>query len=190
MEYGPIRGIKDDVVLSPSLPRAAIRFHSDFIYLGDLQFIAQETFHVEDFILLSPNGLGHMTSMLLIHFEGFLENKPGVYENPELPIVTLDDQPYSYDISFINIQNYLAASPTSSLAHAADYVRQRAYTLAGDLTYQRFSRMVTPDNRNRFIIAYLEANDGPIVTPETLEHNPAIAQALQETALAHFTIMH
>jgi hypothetical protein len=189
MEFGPIRAIKDDLVLSPSLPRLGIRISPDFIYLGDLQYIARETYHIEEFIFLSPNGIGHVTRLLLIHFAGYLNNREGAYEYTPLQTVRLDGEEYQYEADLIDINNHLSRFPASDLAHAADYIRQRAYTLAGDMVYQHFSRLVSPDRRNKFVVAYLERNNDPALTAEKLPQEDT-ARALLERAMTSFTILH
>lgn len=186
MEFGQIRAMDEDTVLSPSLPRLGIRINPVYIYVGDLQFITNETFHVEEFIFLNPNGLGHVTSLLIIHFAGYLENKEGAYHCPVEQPVHLDGDEYQYDVCSININEYLEQISGSELSHAVDYVHQRAYTLAGDMVYHRFTRLVSADHRHEFIIAYLEScEDASPVTGD----DSAAQQAL-ERALSNFAIVH
>ncbi len=190
MDFGLIREIEGDTVLSPSLPRLGIRFSSDFIYLGDLQFIADETFHVEQFIFISPNGLGHVTRLLLIHFAGYLENKEGTFDYPPQPTIRMDGEEYRHEVRLIDINEHLEQFPASELTHAADYIRQRAYTLAGDMVYHRFSRLVSDNQRNEFIISYLERSEDAQRTAELLRRDENYARALQERAQTSFTIIH
>lgn len=190
MEFGPIRAMDGDTITSPSYPRLGIRINPDYIYLGDLQYISRETFHVEEFIFLEPNGAGHATRLLLVQFAGYLDNKQGTYEYPTGPTVSLDGEDYLYDLFFIDLPGYFEQFPNSDLSHAADYVRQRAYTLAGEMTYQRFLRLVSPDKRHEFIIAYLENNETAGVNPETLPQDATAMRALRERALQSFTILH
>jgi hypothetical protein len=189
MEYGVTRSVQGDLILSPGYPRAAVRYHYDFIYLGDLQYIAHETRHVEQFIFISPNGIGHATRMLLVHFEGFLENREGSYPDLPLPVEMLNGVPYGYEFYAINLQDDFARFPGSDLAHAASYVRQRAYTLAGDWTMQRFQRFVSQDERNLFTITYLEVLDDPSLAPELLNVDSPARAALRERALKSFSIL-
>lgn len=190
LEYSSIRLIQDDTILSPSLPRLGVRISSNFIYVGDLQYIARDKQHVEEFIFLNPNGLGHVTQLLLVHFEGFLDNKPGMYDYHPRQTIQLDGNEYLYDLEFITIQDYITRYPSSDLAHAADYIRQRSYTLAGEMTFQRFLRQVSPDHRHEFVLAYLERNEDPILTPEDLQSDAEVAQRLKDRALNSFTIVH
>jgi hypothetical protein len=189
MEFGPIHAIKDDMVLSPSMPRLGIRISPDFIYLGDLQYIAREMFHIEEFIFLSPNGIGHVTRLLLVHFAGYLENKEGAYEFTPLQTVRLDGDEYQHESDLVDIHSYLNRFPGSDLAHGADYIRQRAYTLAGDMVYQRFTRLVSPDRRNKFIVAYLERNNDQSLTAEKLRQDE-YARAWLSRAMDSFSIIH
>lgn len=190
MEYGFIRAIEGDTILSPSLPRLGVRISPDFIYVGDVQYIARDSFHVEEFIFLSPNSIGHVTRLMLVHFEGYLENREGMYEYTARPSVHLDGEDYLYDLQFIDLQEYLNQRPNSDLAHAADYIRQRAYTVAGDYTFQRFIRAVGSERRDEFVVLYLERNEEPAYSPEDLLHDPALAEKLQQRALESFEILH
>lgn len=189
MDFGKIRNIRDDLVLSPSTPRLAVRYHPEFIYLGDLQYITGETRHAEQFIFLSPNGLGHVVRMLLVQFEGYLENKPGSYPHEGDHMLEINGEPYIYDIHFIQVSDFIEKNPLSGFAHAADYIRQRAYTLGGDMTYQRFTRIASPDGRHKFAISYLETNEGPLMNAVVLERNPAVATALRENAMHYFSVL-
>lgn len=190
MEYEPIRAIKGDTVLSPSLPRLGVQISPDFIYVGDVQYIARDTFHVEEFVFLCPNSIGHVTRLMLIHFEGYLENQQGMYEYTARPSVSMDGSDYLYDIQLINLQEYLSQFPNSDLAYAADYIRQRSYTLAGDFTLQRFIRTVGDDCRDEFVVLYLERNENPTYTGEDLKKDQELAHKLQQRALDSFKIVH
>lgn len=188
MEFSSHRTIDGDMILSPGMPRAAIRYSPEFIYLGDLQYIARDTHHIEEFIFLRPNSLGHATWLLLVHFEGFLENKEGSYEFPNQQTLHLYEQEFFYERYFIDIQDDFSRFPGSDLAHAADYIRQRAYTLAGDMIYQRFQRYVSEDRRNLFSVSFLEANNEPHLTAESLAQDKAAADALLQRAIDSFSI--
>lgn len=190
MDFGLIRTIQGDMILSPSMPRLGIRINPDYIYLGDLQYILRNTQHVEEFIFLCPSALGHVTRMLLVRFEGFLESKQGEYTLPDNRTVRLDNEDYFYDTLFIDLQEYLNRFPDSDIAHAADYIRQRAYTLAGDFIYQRFLRVVSGDRRYQFVIAFLERNDEAAQTPDIIQQDASAAQELLDRALTSFTILH
>ncbi len=189
MEYGTIRNIKDDMVLSPSLPRLGIRYNPEFIYLGDLQYIGNSGNHVEEFIFLSPNSQGHAKRLLLIRFSGVLENKEGTYPGLAGETIDLAGDSYTYMISFIDLQDFLARHPGSNMAHAADYIRQRAYTLAGDMIVQSFTRRVDAEQRHEFQIAYMELNNDSNLIYETLLENPQLAKDLKQHALESFTIV-
>ncbi len=186
MDYGSFRAMKGDILLSPSLPRLGIRISSDFIYLGNLYYISSGTHHVEQFIFLSPNGIGHVTRMLLIQFAGYLSNKEGVYVFSTQQTIQLEGEDYFYDTRVIDIDDYIKRLPNTELAHAADYIRQRAYTLAGDMLYQRFTRLASSDQRNEFVIAYLESIDEGTSNSSSL--SKASASPFLEHALGSFTI--
>lgn len=188
MDFGPHRAIKDDTILSPSMPRLGIRISPDYVYLGNLHYISENTHHVEQFLFISPSGIGHVTRMLLVHFAGFLVHKEGSYVYSFRQSVNLDGEDYLYDNRLVDIYELVRRSPGSELAHAADYIRQRSYTLAGGMRYQRFARLVSPDRRNEFVIAYLETypEEKPAVDALSKEE----AASLLDRALNSFTIIH
>lgn len=189
MDFGFHRTVQDDVILSPAVPHIAVRYSPDFIYLGDLQYIARDTHHIEEFIFVNPNKLGHASHLLLVHFEGFLESKDGAYEYLPQETVMVKGEEFEYERYFLNIQDDFARFPGSDLAHAASYVRQRSYTLAGDMVFQRFRRYTSPDRRSIFSISYLEANEAQQLTPASLEAEPARAAALRARAADSFEII-
>lgn len=206
IEFGPIRTIKDDLVISPTAPRLAVRFAPSLIYLGDLQYIRRETFYVEEFILINTNGLGHLTQMLLVHFAGYLENQEGRYEYPQSPVATLAGDTYLLDQFTIALREPNAKPADTEVSRSVDYIRQRAYTLPGDLACQRFRRVVSDDRRREFAILYAEPADPTLpeelVQAENASHpqasslaerqispNPVTPETLFEHAMKAFEII-
>lgn len=175
LEFGPIRTIKEDLILSPTSPRLAVRFAPSLIYIGDLQYILRETFYVEEFILINTNGLGHLTQMLLVHFAGYLENREGVYAYPQSPVATLAGDPYVLDQFTIPLREPNSKPSEGETSRAVDYIRQRAYTLPGDLDCQRFRRIVSEDGRREFALLYAE----PASTAMALEDDETEPDELQ-----------
>ena len=111
MEYGKIREMKGDTILSPSVPRLGVRISPDYIYLGNLQYLDCGSQQVEEFIYLCPNSIGHVTRLLLVRFQGFLENSTGIYEYLSPQKKQIDNQDFAYDIEYFDLQNYLNKSP-------------------------------------------------------------------------------
>lgn len=189
MEFGPIRAVKGDTILSPYLPQLGVRISGDYIYLGDLQYISQGIYHIEDFIYVCPNSQGHATRLLVVQFEGFLDHKEGTFTSPSGSKISLAEDTYDYTFSLVELPAYYKKSPGLHLAHAADYVRQRAYTLAGDMIYYSFVRLVTEDHRNRFSIHHLNLTDDPHVTSERLLEDQEQQKANLAQALGDFAIL-
>ena len=189
MEYGEIRTMEGDTIISPASPRLRVRIDPTLIYLGDLQYLLHQTNRVQEFVFIDVNSLGHVTRIMLVQFQGFLESKVGKYDHPVHQTVRLSGQEYLYDVFFINLPEYIAAHPESEIARAADYIRQRAYTLSGDVVYQRFLRLVDAENRNQMIIAYMERNEDQALTTEAIQKDKAAAKLLLERALNRFSIL-
>ncbi len=189
MEFGPIRAVKGDMILSPYLPRLGVRISEDYIYLGDLQYLAQGTYHVEDFIYLCPNSQGHVTRLLLVQFDGFLDHKEGTYPLPGGSNINLAGDEYNHTLSTASFPSFDKKSAGAHLAHATDYVRQRSYTLAGEMIYHTFLRLVTDDHRNRFSIHHLERIEDANLPPDHLAANTAQQQEMLARALRDFTIV-
>ena len=188
MDFGTIRSIKGDTILSPSLPRLGIRISAGFIYLGNLHYISSDIYHVEQYIFIDPNGIGHVTRVLLIQFTGFLENKEGRYEFPAQPSVLLDGEEYHYEESILNIDDFARHLPHTELGHASDYIRQRSYTLAGEMRCQRFARAIGEHQRNELAITYLEAPEESGASAPAPAESGAAPEI--DRALSSFTIVH
>ncbi len=189
MEMGTLRFIKDDKIVSRALPRLTIRYSNDFIYLGNLQYISQETHHVEAFIFLNPNTRGHAASMMLVHFEGLLEGREGSCMVPGDETVELNGEIYQYERRFISANEAFSRSSGTGLSLAADYIRQRAYTLSGDMIYHRFWRCLEDDNRDSFSISFLEATEDRKRAAELAKRDPSAARAMLERALNSFELL-
>ena len=70
-----------------------------------------------------------------------------------------------------------------------DYIRQRAYTLAGDMIYHRFWRCLENDNRDSFSISFLEATEDGQLAAELAEREPEQSQAMLDRALLSFELI-
>lgn len=189
MEMGTVRFVKDDTIVSRALPAATIRYSDDFIYLGNLNYISQDHHNVEAFIFISPNGRGHATSLLIVHFEGILEGQEGSCAGPSDGVIDLGGVPYQYQRHFIKGPGEYSRAKGTHLSLAADYIRQRAYTLAGDMIYHRFFRCIEPDLRHNISLSYLEATDDAQQAASLAENNPAAAQAMLDRALRSFEFL-
>lgn len=189
MEFGPIRAVKEDMILSPYLPRLGVRISEDYIYLGDLQYISQSTHHIEDFIFLCPSSQGHVSRLLVVQFDGFLDHKEGIYADADGANIDLAGDEYHHNLTLIDLPAFYKKSQGAHLFHAADYVRQRSYTLAGEMIYHTFLRMVTEDCRNRFSIHHMVQPGDPGLSPERLAENTDLRQNLLAQALTNFTIV-
>lgn len=189
MEMGTVRFVKDDTIISRALPQATIRYSNDFIYLGNLQYISQDTHRIEVFIFIEPNARGHAASLLLVHFEGLLENQEGTCEAPGDGVIEIAGQTFQFQRRFLKGPEEFGRAAGTHLALAADYIRQRAYTLAGDMILHRFFRCLGPDLRNNFSISYLQAVEDAQAAAQQAEREPPAAQAMLERALRSFEIM-
>jgi hypothetical protein len=189
MEMGTVRFVKDDTIVSRAQPAVTIRYNNKFIYLGNLQYISQDTHRIETFIFIEPNARGHAASLLLVHFEGLLENNEGTCEDAGESVTELAGQIYQVQRRFINGPAEYSRAAGTHLSLAADYVRQRAYTLAGDMIYHRFFRVLEPDLRSTINLTYLEATDDAQTAAEEAERDPSTAQAMLERAMTSFEIL-
>lgn len=189
MEFGSIREVQGDTVVSPFLPRLGVRISPGYIYLGDLQYLTRGAYHVEEFIFINPSSIGHVTQMLLVQFEGFMENKAGVFEATPGQPVSIEGDSYLYSMSIIELPAYFDQFPNTNITHAADYVRQRAYTLAGQMVYQQFLRHVSEDGRNKFTLVYIESDDEGKLSEDALRQADSVRAELLQRALASFSIV-
>lgn len=189
MEKGALRFIKDDTIVSRATPRLTIRYSNDFIFLGSMQYIAQETHHIDAYIFLNPNIRGHAASVMLVHFEGLLEGREGSCMVPGDDTILLGGDMYQYQRRFISAATEFKRSAGTPLALAGDYIRQRAYTLAGDMIYHHFWRYLENDNRDSFSISFLEATEDGQAAAELADSDPAEAQAMLQRALRSFELI-
>jgi hypothetical protein len=186
MEQGNTRIIDGDLILSPSMPLITIRIDSGFVYLGKLHHILEACRQAEEFLFVDPSSHGHITRMLTVHFQGFLETSCRSYDFNSLASVSLGEHEYLYDISFLNFLDYVEEHPETDLARMADYIRKRGYILTGEGVSQRFLRVLDDDQRHMFFIEYLESTNTHDLSHQRLQEDEAARGALLERAKACF----
>jgi hypothetical protein len=189
MEQGNTRIIDGDTIFSPSMPLINIRIDYNFVYLGKLHHILEECRQAEEFLFVDPSSRGHITRMLTVHFQGFLENACREYDYNSRQTVQLGRNDYLYDITFLNFLDYVDEYPDTDLARMADYIRKRGYILTGEAVSQRFLRVVDEAQRHVFFIEYLESTIDHELSQERLQTDEAAKRALLGRAKACFEVV-
>src|SRR6266487_684841 len=90
------RDVVGNVLISTYLPPVRIQVDPAFHYLGKLQFILYDVAHVEVFVFVVADHQ-HATRVLVIDFEGYLEDNTYTYEYPTTATLNLGGQEYLAD---------------------------------------------------------------------------------------------
>ena len=188
------RDVVGNVLTSTYLPPIRIHVDPAFQYLGTLQFVLYDVARVEVFVFVVADRQ-HVTRMVLIDFEGYLEDTPYTYDYPPTTTVNLGGQEYLADAWLVTDELLAQQRQDSDLVQIVTFIQHHGYTLPHAAMLQRFVRVVDAAKRHEVLIFYLEevasralttaerTADGPV-----LPHHEHIMQEVRERAMTSFMI--
>ena len=153
MEFTP-RIVRDHILTSKNLPAARFQIDPQFTYVGNTTFILDDVTHIEQHHFVTANAAMRVDRLLWFQFEGFLDDKRRFnYTNMET--MTLENFTFLHDADVMNIDDDYAERPTSDSAHVVDFLKQKGYTIEGEVMFKRMVWLDT-DMRNELMIIYSE----------------------------------
>ncbi len=188
MDLGQKRTISGNTVISPDLPRLHVQAAIELIYLGNLQLVIENSHYIEEFLFYKTSPLGHITRLLIVHFEGALDHHEVFVPDPGENI-QLGEHKYCYHVSFLDIKG-ASDIRDADVSRVTNYIREQGFTFGGNFIVQNFQRLVGDENRNIFKIIYIENNEDEQLNPERLAQDKAAAQALLARAQVSFQVGH
>jgi hypothetical protein len=189
------RTAENTFLRSEKLPAIAIQIDPAFRYAGSTSFILYEIARAEQHHFVVANPERRVERLLWLQFEGYLENNTRTYKYSGMDTLQLNRFDFLHDAHPMNIDEDYQARPTSDSAHVINFLREKGYSLTGDILFHRMV-WLDADLRNELMIIYLEplaptgfraaelTEGGPAATEWT-----AILHALQERSLSSFKIL-
>ena len=181
------RTVDGNTLSSTAMPPIRIKVDDAFQYAGALHFILYDVAHVDVFLFVVAEQ-HHIRRLLIVQFEGYLDDNDYTYDYPITQTITLGAHGYLTDASAVNLPLLIQERPDSEIARIVTFLRDKGNRMADDVISQRFVRLVDEARRNEILLFYGEELTDTSLAAD-LASGGQIAQDLQERALASFTIV-
>lgn len=149
------RTVRNNLLLSESLPSARFRIDPGFTYAGNTSFLLYNAAHVEQHHFVVADRKRRVERLLWFQFEGYLKNNEYRYRYTNMDTMKLNGLTFLHDADVLNIDEDYRVRPASDSAHTVDYLRQQGYTLEGDTMFKRLVWLES-DLRDELMIIYSE----------------------------------
>ena len=193
MSTEPFRRLEGHTLVSDRMPAIRIRVDDAFEYVDRLRFVLYGAAQVELF-LFAAHDHRRVDRLVLVQFEGYLDDNDHVYDYPVTETVTLGGEVYLVDTMPLTLD--APPPPGSEFALVLALLRERGYTLPTVAVGQRFVRVLDEARRNEILIFYVETFDqallavGEVAVPgRDVEPPAALIRVVRERALGSFTIL-
>ena len=181
------RHVDGNILSSTAMPPIRIKVDDAFQYAGALHFILYDVAHVDVFLFMVAEQ-DHIHRLLIVQFEGYLDDNSYTYDYPITQTIALGEHVYLTDAAAVNLPSIIQQRPDSEIARIVTFLRDKGYRMADDVIYQRFVRLVDEARRNEILLFYGEELVDTSLAAD-LASGGRITQDLQVRALASFTIM-
>ena len=178
------RTVKANILSSRAHPAIQIQVAPEFTYAGRLQFILFDCAAVDLFLFLT--GKPQIERLLMIQFEGYLDDTPYTYEYPLTNTVNFGNYTYLTDTSIVHLPLLVEQHPDAEAARVITCLRDQGYTMQDTVVIQRYIRVLDAAKRHEMLIQYVENAQG---AGSASEHYADNRQNLHERAIASFSII-
>jgi len=155
MTASPKRTIRDNIITSPAQPAIKLHIADSFTYVGRLKFIIKQVAEAEVFIFVSADSDKKIDRILIVQFEGWLDDNAYTYNYPVRHTVILGEHEYVHD-TFVYPSALDDAEPESDSAQTRNFIAQQGYTLPTEVISCRFIRALDTTRRTEILFSYAE----------------------------------
>jgi len=191
----PERGFENGVFTSERFPLIRMKVDPAFTYIGSVTFELKSIALVDRHIFVDADG-ERINRMIVLQFEGFLDNNDHTYLWGVTNPISLGEHDYKHNTFFFDTSRAIAENPGAETDHTVAFLERERYQLASEQMVSRFARVVDAARRHELIIFYHEnvvatghslaeiSEDGGI-----LPQHIAIAEALTRRSLKSFSVL-
>ncbi len=175
-------------MISDRMPAIRIEIAGAFEYVGRLRFVLYGVARVEAFLFVAHHHQ-RVTKLLLVQFEGYLDDNDHVYDYQIAESITLGSHPYLTDAALVTLAP--PPPPDSDLGRAISMLREQGFALPAAAVGVRFVRLLDEAKRNELLIIYGEdaGEAGRSADAPTAGHWSDLVSVVRERALRSFTIV-
>lgn len=191
----PDRGFENGVFTSERLPRIRMKVDPAFAYIGNVTFELKNIALVDRHIFVDAD-VERIKRMIVLQFEGFLDNNDHTYLWEITNPISLGGDDYKHNTFFFDTSKAIAENPGAEMDHTVAFLEREGYQLESEQMVSRFARVVDAARRHELIIFYHEnvrdtghslaevSEDGGV-----LPQHAAIAEALTKRSLKRFSVL-
>lgn len=192
---GPLRYIDESLFISTALPEIRIEVSPGFSYLGNEEFDLKDVARVDRHIFVDAPER-RVQRMIVLQFEGFLDDVDHTYRDRSTNPVTLGGRQFNQNTFFFDNAESIARNPGAETDHTTSFLARRGYRLDDELMTSRVVRVVDSERRHELIIFYVEnVRDTGYTLAEISEQGAIrepytdIAEDLTRRSLAAFRVL-
>lgn len=164
-----VRTVDGNVLDSPAIPNVAIRVDSSFVFAGsfDIEILANAD-EWSDSLVGKPIAAGErflfvdagpdksVSRLLIVQFEGFLDNNDQTYNYSFADAEVIGENRYRHNTWFYDSREQAAQNPSGEGARTRAFLAGNGYELEDEHMMSRFVALASADRRNEMIIYYIE----------------------------------
>ncbi|HST03172.1 MAG TPA: hypothetical protein VLQ48_00375 [Chloroflexia bacterium] len=155
MDARAVRQVQGHTINSGAQPAIKLRIADDLAYLGSLRFLIKGIAEAEVFLFADADSEKQITRLLVIQFEGFLDNNNYTYEYPIRNTVMLGQHQYVHDTFVYAIAPDLEEADSDS-AQTFGFILKQGYTLPIEIVSCRLIRALDSTRRTEILFSYAE----------------------------------
>jgi hypothetical protein len=156
MTSTPKRYIEDQVFISTDTPPLRLQFDPALRYVGNVEFDLKGIAHVDRQVWVEAGADSLIQRMLILQFEGFLDNNSRTYSYRPINLIRLGNELYGHNNYVFSVAAEIAEAPEAETAHTLQLLTAKGFQLSDEQMTSRFARIIDPERRNELIIFYHE----------------------------------
>jgi hypothetical protein len=189
------RTIHDNVITSDKNPAIKIKVDDKLTYVGSFPFDIKHVAGGERHVWVQADKDKRITRLFTLQFEGYYDNVTYSYNYKPRNVVHLGENDYNSNGFFYDDSTYEKEHPGNEATGMRKFLEAKGYKLDYEQGLFRFYRSLPDDNKNEFLIFYIEPmKEMGISMKDTsenqqMDHEKELIAALRERALKTFTII-
>ncbi|MCB1024110.1 MAG: hypothetical protein KDB79_06965, partial [Acidobacteria bacterium] len=154
-EVIPKRIVKNNVIISDSLPRISVAVNGSFKYLGRFPFKIRDVAAGERFVFVDEKK-GKVKRMFIAQFEGFLPHIDDFYRYSFENAETFGAHKFRHNTYAYSNKESRENNPKGESALTAEFLKEKGYILEDELMMSRFITVPQENKKHELILYYFE----------------------------------
>jgi len=176
------RFVAGQIFTSIHTPPIQIEIDPAFLYIGNVEFEIKAIAHVDRHVFVDAQKQ-RVKRMIILQFEGFLDNNYKTYSNlPHHPI-NLGGETFGHDNYFFSIAVDITTYPGAETDHTLRLLQDQGYRVEDEQMTSRFARVVDTERRHELLIFYHENVSATGLALATIAKDDIIIEPYNEIAL-------